>query len=285
MNQDGTYLRLFAAPETAAESFSADRNGRSGLTSLCDAFSQATGWSLRLSADPPEAIDSVARDPDLQWSAPVDPGDGTALGHLRMGPAAGETQCDQSAAVRLAKMIGEQSNELGKCRHALRDRDAEFADNVTSPIRRENSRRFTQRLELILQNGGEALNCDAAAVYILDEETTQLKLRASWGLPVIRLAEDPRQLEGATADLEALIGHAVVLEDDKLFEFWRVPEPDYAAAVCVPIASAATILGTFWLFSSAPRDFSERDQNLIEIIGGRFAAELERDALLAEMRR
>jgi GAF domain-containing protein len=202
-----------------------------------------------------------------------------------MGRAIGDAPCDRAAAIRLASDVTDLTNELEKCRAALRDRDAEFVGQVQSPIRRENSRRFTQRLEAILESSAQALACQAAAVYILDEDTTQLKLRASFGLPVIRLAEEPRELEGATADLEALVGHAVVLEDDKLFGFWRVPEPDYEAAVCVPIASADTILGTFWLFSSEPRDFSERDTDLIEILAGRFAAELERDALLAEMRR
>jgi sigma-B regulation protein RsbU (phosphoserine phosphatase) len=101
-----------------------------------------------------------------------------------------------------------------------------------------------------------------------------------WGLPEERLLAPARPLRGSTADLEALVGHAVVLEDTSVTPNWRCPE-DFAAAVCVPVSSPSIPLGTLWVFSDEPRDFSPEQTNLLEIIAGRLAADLEREMLLA----
>jgi serine phosphatase RsbU (regulator of sigma subunit) len=71
-----------------------------------------------------------------------------------------------------------------------------------------------------------------------------------------------------------------VLEDTSLLPHWRCPE-DYPAAVCVPVSSPTVPLGTLWVFSDAPRDFAPEETNLIEIVAGRLAADLEREMLLA----
>ena len=44
-------------------------------------------------------------------------------------------------------------------------------------------------------------------------------------------------------------------------------------------------LGTLWFFSSLRKDFTEQETNLMEIIAGRIAAELEREILLGENER
>jgi phosphoserine phosphatase RsbU/P len=133
----------------------------------------------------------------------------------------------------------------------------------------------------VLQGGAAAVDCQAAGLYLLDEATTSLKLRSSWGMPREKLSEPPRPLAGALADLEAMLGHAVVLGDLDLKSHWNPPE-NFPAAVCVPVCTPAMILGTLWMFSSEPRSFSDRETNLIEIIAGRLASDLEREMLMRE---
>src|SRR5262249_31317690 len=94
-----------------------------------------------------------------------------------------------------------------------------------------------------------------------------------------------RPLRGSLADLEALLGHAVVLTDKALHAHWRVPEQAFAACVCVPVASANMPLGTLWLFAREPREFSDSQTNIIEVVAGRLAADLERQLLADEARR
>ena len=83
------------------------------------------------------------------------------------------------------------------------------------------------------------------------------------------------------ADLEALLGHAVVIEDTNVLRHWNVPE-EFPAAVCIPVSTSTTLLGTLWIFSAKRRDFTSRQTNVLEIVAGRLAAELEREILLRE---
>jgi serine phosphatase RsbU (regulator of sigma subunit) len=248
------------------------------LAALWSAFEQATGWQLsprRAGGEPGEV-----------WSAPIDSGDGTAAGRLALSPAApvdDEAPAEPmplASARPLALAIGGLLGELNRLRRAVWQREAELAAGVPVASRPGDEPHLAERLESVLKGGAEAVGCQAAALYLLDESTTELKLRATFGLPPEKLLAPARPLRGAVADLEALIGHAVVLEDTALVPHWRAPE-NFPAAVCVPVSSPTAPLGTLWMFSPAVRDFTAAETNLIEIVAGRLAADLEREMLLA----
>ena len=184
-------------------------------------------------------------------------------------------------APALRAQLAEIAQDLAATRHALWQREAELAAGVPVASPSDETRHLAERLQAVLKGGAEALDCHAAALYLLDEGTRHLKLRSSWGLPPNKLVEAPRPLAGAIADLEALLGHAVVLTDIALAKSWNAPEA-YPAALCVPVASPTIPLGTLWFFSREQRDFSDRQTNLAEIIAGRVAADLDREALLNE---
>ena len=314
--QDPTNLKVFVEPAPQAPLAPEPLSPTAiPLDTVCAAFSAATSWPLAFSlAPPPSSIDTTKSSPRhgqiLEWSAPVDPGDGTAPGHLKIGhDGYGPTQStpkmstpevartladsdltrgDATAAMQLANLLAHLLNELSDMRTALRRNRAELAVLETASSKSANSTRSAElgeRLEAVLRGGVDALDCQAAAVYLLNEETTLLRMRAEWGMPRSRIVDSTRPLEGSTADLEAMLGSAVVLSDDTLFDLWHMPEPEYGAAVCVPIATQSTVLGTFWIFSQQPRDFEDRDTNLIEILAGRVAMELEHEALLRDSRR
>ena len=101
------------------------------------------------------------------------------------------------------------------------------------------------------------------------------------GMPRSKLLEPARPLQGALGDLEALLGHAVVLEDTNLLSQWCVPEK-YPSAVCVPVSSPTSILGTLWIFCRRKRGFSDAEVNILEMTAGRISADLEREMLLRE---
>jgi serine phosphatase RsbU (regulator of sigma subunit) len=131
-----------------------------------------------------------------------------------------------------------------------------------------------------LRAAADAIRGKAAALYLVDESTTYLKLRSVWGLPQERLLLPPRELARAAADLEALLGHAIVLEDTTTHMTFQPPE-NAAAAVCVPVASSTAPLGTLWVFGDRPRPFGDHEVNMVEVVAGRIAAELEREMLVA----
>jgi phosphoserine phosphatase RsbU/P len=256
------------------------------LAALCRAFEQATGWSLRYERGPSA--------PGEAWSTTIDDGRGQSAGRLVLStapraPSDGShvaaadpspmEAIDLHAARPLALALGGVLGEANRLRRALWLREAELAAGVPVASRPGTEPHLAERLEGVLKGGAEAVGCQAAGLYLLDENTSELKLRASFGMPRERLLAPPRPLRGAVADLEALVGHAVVLEDTSQLPHWRCPE-EYRGAVCVPVSSPSMPLGTLWVYSVDPRDFAPEETNLIEIIAGRLAADLEREMLL-----
>ncbi len=249
-----------------------------GWQKLAESFQQLTGWSLRF-------VRSVADAPQLARLAfPLDGrSDSPAGGLMLQRPDRKQTEGAVAARTKdveaLASSIRDLLAELERSRHALWQREAELAAGVPVVPRADEAEHLAARLEAILKGAVEALGCQAAGLYLLDASTSHLKLRAAWGLPKQRLLEAPRPLRGAVADLEALIGHAVVIEDTRVLPHWKVPE-DYPAAVCVPVSTPSMPLGTLWLFAGELRDFSPEQTNVLEIIAGRLATELEREMLV-----
>jgi len=271
-------LRLHLEEQPAAAAWPA---GEASLQLLREAFARATGWQLQY--QPGSNSDNGQR-----WSAPVAGATLETSGRLSLSPnppafdakLGSKPAIELEAARPLALAIANLLSESNKLKHALWLREAELAAGVPVAVRPDEQYHVAERLQSVLQGGAEAVNCEAAALYLLDETTSSLKLRAMWGLPQAKLLEPARPLRGAVADLEALVGHAVVLEDTSLLPHWRCPEEEFGAAICVPVSTSSTPLGTLWIFSRTQREFSNSQTNLAEIIAGRLAADLEREMLL-----
>ncbi|HET6881719.1 MAG TPA: SpoIIE family protein phosphatase [Pirellulales bacterium] len=272
-----SYLRLYNEARPAAGRLA---DFWPGLDKLCRAFERATGWPLQCQPDPASPGDHTT----LLWSAPA-VSDGLDAEQLRVGvaTAAGaaptHAPADLAATVDLASTIGQLMSDLAHARQALWKREAELAAGVPLPLYTDE-KHLAGRLKSSLQAAAQAAHADAAALYLLDETTTYLKLRSVWGLPQERFLLPPRELALAAADLEALLGHAIVLDDAKAQATFNLPEPT-AAAVCVPVASATAPLGTLWVFGNRPRSHTDHEVNMVEIVAGRIATELEREMLVA----
>ena len=249
------------------------------LPSLKQAFEEVTGWSLKYCRG-----SKPIHPTEYAWSAPANPGVGATLGHVQLSPvrsASAASDPPPGPVCRLVAAIDGLVTELLTTQQALIEREAELAAAIPVVIRSDERNHLARRLRAVLRGGAEAVGCHAAALYLLDEATTTLKLRCSWGLPRDRLARPPRPLRGALADLEAMLGHAVVLEDVALFQQWNPPEI-FASAACVPVATPTNILGTLWVFCNARRDFNDRETNMLEMVAGRLASDLEREILVQE---
>ncbi len=177
-----SYLKLVT--DTSREASSVAAEDLAALAGVAQAFEQATGWRLEL-----EAANQRPQNSSLMWSAPVNPGVGKALGHIRLISGAADAAADNSGmplaqAALVADAVGALWGELVATRQALCQREAELAAGVPVVLREdEHAPRLSERLEAVLRGGAQAIGCDAVALYLLDPATTELKLRASWGLP------------------------------------------------------------------------------------------------------
>ena len=182
----------------------------------------------------------------------------------------------RQAASAIADLVGETLST----RYQLWRRESELAAKSALSIcqQKDEDRQLAFLLQDILHGTADALGCVAASMYLLDDKTSELKMRSCWGLPTERLMDPARPLRGSAADLEAMLGRAVALEDEEAMQQWNSPE-DFPTGLCVPIVSQSSILGTVWFYSRNARRFSKRQIQMAELIAGRLAAELERDAL------
>jgi len=135
-----------------------------------------------------------------------------------------------------------------------------------------------ETLYQLLKESARLADFSAASLYLLDSPQKTLKLRSCWGLPEERLLDPPKPLHDSLADVEAILGQIVVVNEDYLFETWKVPE-NFPMAVCMPVISPQSIWGTLWFFSDQRRDCTEHELKLLEYIAGRLSAELEKSAL------
>ena len=255
------------------------------MPDLLKAFQATTGWTLKyesgaLRLETPKGEAGKGKGGDAaSEERPAAGRQQSETTNQKKGFSGSSPLVPVADAQRLAGSIADLVSELLVTRRVLWQREAELAAGVPLIPLREEEKHLAVRLESVLRAGAEAIGGDAIALYLLDDATTELKLRSSWGLPFDRFASPARSLQGAMADLEAMLGHAVVLNDDQLMRMWNIPE-NFPAAVCVPVSTPTTLLGTLWVFCNERRDFNDRETNILEVIAGRIAADLEREMLL-----
>ena len=180
----------------------------------CRHSSARPAGRLHYAAGPVPKTSHVKSTAESSWSAAVNPGPGAAPGHLTLSGVEGEVESSPvsfESARGLASAIGGMLEEILQLRRALIEREAELAAGVPLVPHPEEPEHLANRLEAVLRGGAQAVGCHAAALYLLDEATSKLKLRSCWELPLDRLTAPPRPLKGAVADLESMLGHAVVL--------------------------------------------------------------------------
>jgi len=272
-------LRIVAEEFTPPPS--ADVSTVAGWRQFCRSFLEATGCLLRFipGGEPTSPQDVPVVAPQADGGQPER--NRRPFGHLRIDPTdrVREKLSPAHPAVEMARSVAGILGEILATRTALWEREAELAAAIPLIPHPEETQHLARRLEEVLRAAATAVGAQAAAVYMLDESTTYLKVRAVWGMSVNRLLAPPRKLKESLADLEAMLGHAVALETAAQIAHWRPPEP-CASAVCLPISTPTTILGTLWVFAQEERTFTERDIDLLEVTAGRVAAELEREAAL-----
>lgn len=235
-------------------------------------FAEATGWCLR---------------PKHQRAAAGLLANVGGTSVMSSDDADGMPAVPQESAMRLADAAEALTSRLAVAEETIRRQEARLAVAEAARVAAPDAEGapatagetdLAAALAAILAQGAEAARCDAAGLYILDEETSQLKLRAASGLPETRLSDPPRQLRGSLGDLEALIGNVVTLDDAAAMPQWQSPEA-CASALCVAVSVAGTPLGTLWMWSSRPTEFSGAEKAAAKLTASLISAQLTSDTL------
>lgn len=277
------HLRIHSELDNSTSASTFERAG----DPLIDAFTEATGWRVRWRSN---ALPHVAP----LTSAAI----GKGLGRLRERMELVNTQTmdglldeadllsvpttSEDSAWQLLACIDDLKSQLHAAERVIARQEAELATGIGISLRGDESEILFDRLQESLLRAVDTTGSDAAAIYLLDETTSTLKMRGCWGMPQSSLSKPARQLRGSMADLEALLGNAVLLENIAIAAEWNSPE-QFAAGLCVPIGSPLMPYGTLWLWSDHVRDFSTSDIEAAKAAADKVLSDVERSVLGSEV--
>jgi hypothetical protein len=283
-----TYLRVHRGEESDTEDLNANMADGYDLQSLMDAFAEATGWRICMkeSAVEKRSYFSAGITQSDHWSGGSRRmrlvSDATLDGALEIDE--NELVSSEQAASNLLEHIDRLVQSLRDAEKSIQAQEAQLASTIGLSIRAEESEVLASRMQECLQRAAMQTASDAAAVYLLDDNTSELKLRSTFGLPTQALTQPARPLRGALADLEALMGNAVLIENTALAPEWNCPE-NFRAALCLPIGSPHAPHGTLWLWSDQIRDFSTLDIEAAKAAADMILADIQRCVLTDEVLR
>ena len=146
-------------------------------------------------------------------------------------------------------------------------------------------------MEAIAHEVAAALETDSAYVYLYDERTDELVLRATHGTSVELSTKTPRMRRGegitgaAAADRAPVMIASDAHLDPRFKAFPNLPEDDYASILAVPILARETLEGALNVRTREPRSFTQAEVDLLMTIAGQVAQSIEHAKLYAQAQR
>ena len=163
------------------------------------------------------------------------------------------------------------------------DASARHLGLLTDTIAAVNSSLDLQEvLELVANRVADALGTDACFVYLYDESSDELVLRATHGTKVDELTGRPRMRPGegitgvAAADRQPVMIPSAAHLDPRFKGFANLPEDQYESILAVPILVRGEELeGALNVRTREPRSFTEAEIDLLVAIAAQVAQTIE----------
>src|SRR5919201_1826302 len=146
-------------------------------------------------------------------------------------------------------------------------------------------------LELVARKVADVLRADACFVYLYDERTDELVLRATYGTSVEEMTRRPRMRpgEGITGSAAAELGPVMIPAqahlDPRFKAFPNLPEDEYESILAVPILARERLEGALNVRTRVPREFTDGEIDLLLAIAAQVAQSIEHAKLYAEAQR
>jgi len=182
-------------------------------------------------------------------------------------PAVSRVECERLLA-QVNRLVGKiESLELER----QSTRNSLEVATEDSPLLPTNS---ADRVANLLRFAKSELAAIGAAVYLLDDATTHLRLRSMIAPTAVAPdVESVRPLENALADLESLIGNHVNIQTPEMGETWRIPQP-FKYGWCCLLGTKNLPLGTVWIFFSQPRSLDDAKSEFLSNLSNQIFSEI-----------
>ena len=146
-------------------------------------------------------------------------------------------------------------------------------------------------LELVAHKVADALGTDACFVYLYDERSDELVLRATYGSRVEEMTRTPRMRpgEGITGTAAAEGAPVMIPEkahlDPRFKQFPNLREDEYESILAVPIVAREKLEGALNVRTRAPRAFTDSEMDLLVAIASQVAQTIEHARLYERAQR
>jgi two-component sensor histidine kinase/putative methionine-R-sulfoxide reductase with GAF domain len=146
-------------------------------------------------------------------------------------------------------------------------------------------------LALVARKVADALGADACFVYLYDEPTGELVLRATHGTRVEEMTRRPRLqpgegITGAAASARSPVMIPAQAHLDPRFKtFANLPEDEYESILAVPILARDRLEGALNVRTREPREFTASEIELLVAIAAQVAFSIEHARLYDEAQR
>ena len=175
---------------------------------------------------------------------------------------------------------------------ATSDRAARHVELLTDTVAAvSSSLDLAEVLERIASRVADAMATDACFVYLYDEATGMLELRATHGTRFDDPAHRPRMrpgegITGAAAELR----HPVMIAsqahlDPRFRAFPNLPEDEYESILAVPVLARDHLAGALNVRTRRPREFSDDEVALLAAIAGQVGQAIENAKLYERSQR
>ena len=250
------YLRLHGHNEPATASIPKQKTP---LEAFWQSYAEVTGWR----------IDQKSIDRGEIAILPA-----VNLQTAEMNP---EIAVSKIAATRLAESANRLAGEVKRNREKLRLQEMELASRAPILGAEVDQQTLYSRLDAVLTRALSGTGSQAAAIYLLDEDTQQLHCRLTQGLPEDCLEKPPRSLRGSRGDLQAMVDRVVAITDLQAqdAETWSSPEDGFASAICATIESDGIPIGTLWIFAEKQKSFGVAETTVAELSASEIGERLK----------
>jgi len=146
-------------------------------------------------------------------------------------------------------------------------------------------------LSLVASKVADALGADACFVYLYDERTGELVLRATQGTRVEEMTRTPKMRPGegitgaAAASREPIMIAEEAHLDPRFKAFPNLPEDEYESILAVPILAREKLAGALNVRTRAAREFTPAEIDLLLAIAAQVAQPIEHAKLYREAQR
>jgi two-component system, sensor histidine kinase PdtaS len=147
-------------------------------------------------------------------------------------------------------------------------------------------------LHLVADKVADALHADACFVYLYDDRTDELVLRATHGTRIDEMTRRPRMRPGegitgsAAAELQPVMIPSAAHLDPRFKEFPNLPESEYESILAVPIlAQGERLAGALNIRTREPREYRRDEVELLQSIADQVAQSILHAQLYAQAQR